>query len=208
MDANTLKNAFEPFFTTKPIGKGTGLGLSMAYGVVINHGGAITIESEVGKGTTVTIYFPSTNRAAPKLYDSENEKNTIRRKTKPDKIGRTGILLIDDEPLFQSSAKRLISKMGHEVFVADNGYEALETYEKNSAKITVVLLDMLMPGMNGKEIFYKLKLINPNVKVLIISGFDKDENVDGLLSHGAKGYLQKPFSSQALSRELETVIRG
>jgi PAS domain S-box-containing protein len=208
MDAETLRNAFEPFFTTKPMGKGTGLGLAMAYGVVMNHGGAITIESEVGKGTTVTIYFPSTDRSTSPFYHIEKQESGIPHRTRQDTIGRTGILLVDDEPLFQSSAQRLIRKMGHEVFIAENGHEALETYEKNRPKISVVLLDMLMPGMSGKDVFYKLKTINPEVKILIISGFDKDENVDTLLSDGANGYLQKPFNSQTLSRELETVIRG
>jgi PAS domain S-box-containing protein len=206
MDEETLKNAFEPFFTTKPIGKGTGLGLSMAYGVVVNHGGAITIDSEVGKGTTVTAYFPSTDRPTPKLVPNDCLEYSDQNHANREQVGRTGILLIDDEPLFRSSAKRLISKLGHEVFVAENGYEALEVYRLNSTRISVVLLDMLMPGMEGKEVFYKLKAINPKVKVVIISGFDKDENVDNLLSHGANGYLQKPFNSQVLSRQLEAVL--
>lgn len=206
MDGETLENAFEPFFTTKPIGKGTGLGLSMAYGVVANHGGAITIDSEVGKGTTVTAYFPSTDRPTPKFSRSGYLEYNAKSRTNRGQIGGTGILLVDDEPLFRSSAKRLISKLGHEVFVADNGYEALEVYRNNTTRISVVLLDMLMPGMEGKEVFYKLKAINPKVKIVIISGFDKDENVDDLLSHGAYGYLQKPFNSQALSRQLETVL--
>jgi PAS domain S-box-containing protein len=207
MDADTLKNAFEPFFTTKPIGKGTGLGLAMAYGVVINHGGAIAMESEVGKGTTVTVYFPSTDKPTPRLSDSVDDENSIGHHNNRDEIDKMGILLVDDEPLFQSSAKRLLNKMGHEVFVADSGYKALEMYDKNRAKISVVLLDMLMPGMDGTAVFHRLKKMNPQVKILIISGFDKDENVDKLISHGANGYLQKPFNRQALSNELETVIR-
>jgi PAS domain S-box-containing protein len=207
MDADTLKNAFEPFFTTKPIGRGTGLGLAMAYGVVINHGGAITIESEVGKGTTVTVYFPSTDKPTPRLSDTVDDENSIGHHNNRDEIDKMGILLVDDEPLFQSSAKRLLNKMGHEVFVADSGYKALEMYDKNRAKISVVLLDMLMPGMDGTAVFHQLKKMNPQVKILIISGFDKDENVDKLISHGANGYLQKPFNRQALSKELETVFR-
>ncbi|MBN1655935.1 MAG: response regulator [Deltaproteobacteria bacterium] len=207
MDAYTMRNAFEPFFTTKPIGKGTGLGLAMAYGVVTNHKGAITIESELGKGTTISVYFPSTDRPTPTLRSKENEENSFDHPARRDGVDGAGILLVDDEPLFQSSTKRLLTKMGHEVFVADSGYEALDLYGKNSEKIAVILLDMIMPGMDGKEVFYKLKKINPNAKILIISGFDKDDNVDRLLSHGAHGYLQKPFNMQTLSKELETIIR-
>lgn len=208
MDEDTLKNAFEPFFTTKPIGKGTGLGLAMAYGVTINHGGAIRIYSELGRGTTVTVYFPSTDKPIPKLADTTHEEITADHRTKQGDSGCTGVLLVDDEPLFQSSAKRLLHKLGYQVFVADSGYKALEIYYKNRASISIILLDMLMPGMDGKDVFYKLKDINPEIKVLIISGFDKDENVDQLLSQGANGYLQKPFNMQALSRELENVARA
>jgi PAS domain S-box-containing protein len=208
MDADTLKKAFEPFFTTKPIGKGTGLGLAMAYGVIANHGGAITIESQVGKGTVVTAYFPSTEKTTSSLGCFEDEENNINRGIEPDMNEQIVILLVDDEPLFQSAAKRLIQKMGHRVFVAESGEKAIEIFERKRNQISIVLLDMLMPGLSGTDTFYQLRGINPTVKILIMSGFDKDENVDRLLSEGAIGYLQKPFNSQDLSRELEAVVNG
>jgi PAS domain S-box-containing protein len=207
MDSETLKKAFEPFFTTKPTGKGTGLGLAMAYGVIANHGGAITLESEMGKGTVVTVYLPSTKESRIVLGDRKTrEESNLKGNRKPDASERGVVLLVDDEPLFQSSAKRLIHKMGHEVYVADSGDKALKIYENKRREISIVLLDMLMPGLSGSDTFYKLKEINPQAKILIISGFDKDDNVDRLLSNGASGYLQKPFTSQALSRYLEAVL--
>jgi CheY-like chemotaxis protein len=176
----------------------------------------------VGAGTEVTVYFPITKDTVAEPLESEYESedsytryNSAPVPRQPGVISPTHshpsndsrfILLVDDEPLFQSSARRLIHKMGYQVYVADSGDKALEIYQKNNQAISLILLDMLMPGLSGTDTFYKLKDINPQAKILIISGFDRDENVDRLLSNGASGYLQKPFSLNSLSREFDALI--
>jgi CheY-like chemotaxis protein len=207
MDSAVMANAFEPFFTTKAKGKGTGLGLSMAYGVIVNHGGSIKIDSEVGKGTAVTIYLPMFEAKLPRtVSQSDNEVEINRVKNDP-ATDHAVVLLVDDEPLFQSSAGRLLEKMGHTVYVAENGSVAVNIYKTNYDTISLVLLDMLMPGMDAPETFAKLKAINPRANILIISGFDKDENVEKLLNQGACGFIQKPFDTETFSTELTAALQ-
>jgi len=206
MDSATQAKAFEPFFTTKAKGKGTGLGLSMAYGVIVNHDGIIKVDSEVGKGTVVTIYLPILDAETQRILSqtvSEDETGPAKKKRHTD---RSVILLVDDEPLFQSSTRKLLKKMGHTVYVAENGRVAVDIYRMYHDTISLVLLDMLMPGMDGPETFIKLKEINPAVNILIMSGFDKDENVEKLLTQGACGYVQKPFDMETLSDELAAAL--
>ncbi len=207
MDSAIRANAFEPFFTTKAKGKGTGLGLSMAYGVIVNHDGTITIDSEVGKGTVVTIYLPTLDAETQRGISQAAGEVDIDRVAKKRPNDRAVILLVDDEPLFQSSTRRLLKKMGHTVYVAENGHIAVEIYKMYHDTISLVLLDMLMPIMDGPETFIKLKEIDPQVNILIISGFDKDENVEKLLTQGACGYIQKPFDMETLSNELAVALQ-
>ncbi len=207
MDSQIIANAFEPFFTTKAKGKGTGLGLSMAYGVITNHGGSITLDSKVGDGTVVTIYLPILDQKAQNTKfqtADEIETDRLARKHQSD---RSAILLVDDEPLFQSSIRRLLKKMGYTVYVAENGNIAIELYKIYRNAISLVLLDLLMPVMDGAETFVKLKEIDPDVNILITSGFEKDENVEKLLTQGACGYLQKPFDLETLSKRLAAVMQ-
>ncbi|MCP4603994.1 MAG: response regulator [Proteobacteria bacterium] len=196
MSRETLRKAFEPFFTTKPKGEGTGLGLSMVYGVVKNHGGAVTIDSEMGRGTTVTFILPVFEHA-------QQEQAENLSKMPSSKPARGGVLLVDDELIIRTSARRLLEKLGYTVFLAENGQIALEVYKKRRDLISLVLLDMIMPVMDGPETFQELLQINPEVKVVLLSGYSKDEKVEPLLDNGATGFIQKPFDLRILSNMLK-----
>jgi two-component system, cell cycle sensor histidine kinase and response regulator CckA len=201
IDAETLKNVFEPFFTTKPKGEGTGLGLAMVYGVVENHGGHVYIESEPGKGTRVVFLLPAATSVAPRKSSSSeipiDEKPYV-------KIENRCVLVIDDESVVRVSVRRLLERLGYRTLIAEDGKAALEIYKRNKDVISLVILDLIMPDMDGPETFEALKAVNPNVKVLLSSGYSKDEKIEALLNQGAIGFVQKPFDLQSLSHELNS----
>ena len=200
MKEGTIDRAFEPFFSTKKMGEGTGLGLSMVYGTITNHGGAVLIRSAENQGTAVTIYLP------------EYTRNTLRvaREPKPRQsiTAQQGlILLVDDEPLVRRSGKRIISQMGYSVLEATSGEEAVQKFTMSPTPIDVVLLDLIMPGMEGDEVFRQLREFDPNVKVIFVSAFSKDTvRVDNLLSEGALDFIQKPFSIGEIDRAIALAI--
>lgn len=184
MDKGTLERMFEPFYTTKGLGEGTGLGLSMVYGIMQQHGGYITCASERGQGTTFNLYFP----AVDELSDSNKE---ISDPT-PDCCGSETILLADDEELVREVGFRLLTSAGYTVLTAANGQEALGIYRQEGGRIALVVLDLLMPKMGGVQCLQELLTMDPNVKVLIASGYAEISAQD-LLATGAKGVVQKPF---------------
>jgi two-component system, cell cycle sensor histidine kinase and response regulator CckA len=201
MDAETLKNMFEPFFTTKPKGEGTGLGLAMVYGVVGNHGGHVYIESELGKGTMVVFLLPAVTAVAPQ----KPRPSEIPLEEKPYvKIEDRCVLVVDDEPVVRVSVRRLLERLGYRTLVAEDGKAALEIYKRNKDIISLIILDLIMPDMDGAETFGALKAMDPNVKVLLSSGYSKDEKIEALLSQGAIGFVQKPFDLRSLSLELNS----
>jgi two-component system, cell cycle sensor histidine kinase and response regulator CckA len=202
MDEATLQKAVEPFFTTKPEGKGTGLGLSMVYGTIRSHRGDIHIESQPGKGTTISIYLPSLNR---------------RRTTMPNlapwpslaaESSELSILVIDDEPMVLRSTRRVLQKMGYIVHSARDGEEALRQYKTHQSDIALVMLDMIMPDMDGSQVFSVLRQIDPGVKVLICSGYARDRKVETLLAGGARAFIQKPFDLELLSHTVKTILES
>ncbi len=199
MGRETLKMVFEPFFTTKPKGKGTGLGLSMVYGAIKNHGGAVYLDSRPGEGTVVTFLLP----AAPLQKNLEHKK---RRDTPVTYTGSGGVLLVDDEQIVRNSSKRLLERMGFSVFLAEDGNSAVDIYKTHRNSIVLVLLDQIMPVMDGNETFHALRKLDPEVKVLLCSGYAKDERIEQLLDQGACGFVEKPFDMQSLSRELSRVL--
>ena len=191
-----LSKIFEPFFTTKEVGKGTGLGLAAVYGSIKDHKGAIDVYSEPGIGTVFKLYLPLEKNAA----FSETTREELPEK------GTGRILVIDDEEFIRKSVSDLLSSLGYEVSVADGGKKALEIYAREKDLIDLVLLDMVMPEMNGKETFLKLREINPEVKVLFSSGFNKEGRTEELMALGAKGLIPKPYRLNELSRLIKTLI--
>jgi len=196
MDKATQKRIFDPFFTTKEMGRGTGLGLASAYGIIKNHDGIIKVASGKGEGTVFSIFLPASEMEVIKDKDSASE---ILK-------GHETILLVDDEDIIIDVGKELLRQMGHTVFVAKSGEASIELYEAKWEEIDMVILDMIMPEMGGGEIYEKLREINPDVKVLLSSGYSLDGQATEILERGCNGFLQKPFSMKGLSQKIREII--
>jgi CheY-like chemotaxis protein/anti-sigma regulatory factor (Ser/Thr protein kinase) len=196
MDPKTLDRIFEPFFTTKELGRGTGLGLASVYGIIKGHGGYVDVESEEGRGTTFKIYLPASNREIQKTIEV------------PDHIikGTGTILLVDDEEMVLEVGERFLKVMGYQVLTAREGREAIEVYQKHRDTIDLVLLDIIMPNMKGGEVFDRLKEINPEVKVLLSSGYSIDGEASQILERGGSGFIQKPFDMNQLSQSIRAML--
>jgi signal transduction histidine kinase len=193
MDSETLEHIFEPFFTTKPSGEGTGLGLSLVYGTVKSVGGAIKVHSQPNAGTTFKLLLPESEEL--EVRDAE----MVRR---PLQINQGKVLLVDDENLIRRTGARLLKKLGYDVILAQNGQEAIDIYQREKDHISLIILDLIMPLMDGAEAFIQLKRINPQAKILIASGYEKTKMVETILTHGAAGFIQKPFDIDELSQKL------
>jgi len=180
---------FEPFFSINESGRGTGIGLSIVYVTIKEHKGMIKLESEIGKGTSMSIYLPLPDAAG----GSEPDRKNYTYK------GEGSVLVIDDEALIRESASNLLRNMSYEVMTAVNGKEGVEVYRMNKDKISLVILDMLMPGLSGKETFARLREENPSLTVILSSGFSCDLDAQELLDSGAAGFIQKPYKSSDLA---------
>jgi signal transduction histidine kinase/CheY-like chemotaxis protein len=184
---------FEPFFTTKEKGRGTGLGLSMVYGTVQAHKGAIEVDSELGRGTVVTVYLPTTNASVPAAVPGLAPAPTALVPA-----GATLVMIVDDEPLVRAVTRRWIERAGYQAIDAANGREAVELYAQRLGEIRAVVLDMEMPVMGGAECFATLKRLDPTVRVVIASGFTTERDTQACLDAGALGFLEKPYAAQQL----------
>jgi len=201
MESDVLDRVFEPFFSTKSGDRGTGLGLSMVYGTVKNHGGTVNLSSRPGRGTTVSIFLP----AAP-VRRVDRRTNPALRPVKT--LGTGSVLIVDDEELIRRSAKRVLETLGYSVLMAENGEVALTVYEQNREDITLIVLDLTMPVMDGEETFYRLKAMDERVPILLASGHTREGKAEELLQAGAVGFVQKPFDVQKLSRRVLEATRG
>ena len=196
MDKETVERIFDPFFTTKEMGRGTGLGLASAYGIIKAHAGYIDVESKKGSGATFTVYLPSSGKEVQKLV-----------KTVEEVIEGTGtVLLIDDEEFILEVGQQLLEAMSYNVLTAKDGKEAIEIYKANSDKIELVILDMVMPRMGGAKVYEKMKEINPNVKVLLSSGYSIEGQAKEIMARGCDAFIQKPFGVQELSQKIREVL--
>jgi PAS domain S-box-containing protein len=197
ISSDNLSKIFEPFFTTKELGKGTGLGLSAVYGTIKKHHGAIKVYSEEGTGTVFHIYLP-------------NSISEIKKRLKPTEekfiTGKGNILLVDDEDIIRVTGSFMLTKMGYNVISVKNGEEAIKIFQKKHSQIDLVITDMIMPKMNGTETFYKLKEIDKNCKIIISSGFTKDENLKELKKEGLAGFIDKPFRAIELNKLITSIL--
>jgi two-component system, cell cycle sensor histidine kinase and response regulator CckA len=196
MDQTIQERIFDPFFTTKEPGRGTGLGLASAYGIIKNHGGVINVNSEKGEGTTFNIYLPA----------SEKEVVLEQKSTGHILKGFETVLFVDDEEMITEVAKELLELLGYKALIARSGKEAIRIYEENKKRIGMVILDMIMPDMNGGEAYDRMKDINPNVKVLLSSGYSTDGRVDEILDRGCNGFIQKPFKIKEFSQKMREIL--
>jgi two-component system cell cycle sensor histidine kinase/response regulator CckA len=196
MDRKTAARIFEPFFTTKEMGRGTGLGLASVYGIVKNHGGFITVYSEVGHGTTFHIYLPA----------SEKEVGEEKKPAREIMGGKETVFLVDDEETIIEVMEKALLLTGFKVLVARGGEEAVEVFKKNRERIDIVILDMIMPGMGGGKVFDALRAIQPGVKVVLSSGYSIDGEASQIMARGCNGFIQKPFGIKELSQKIREVM--
>jgi len=192
MSDEVKSRIFEPFFTTKPPGKGTGLGLSTVYGLVKSYGGFIKVYSEVGKGTKFSIYLP--------VY-----KETKGKENRIEVVKKTGtLLLIDDEEEIRMIGKEILEAEGFKVFVAGDGIEGINIYKEHKDEIDFVILDLNMPKMSGKETLAELLLINPEVKVIIATGYITEQEREEI--QGVAGFIEKPFDITKLIQLISSLL--
>ena len=170
--------------------------MASAYGIVKNHGGVITVYSEKGHGSTFNIYLPASTR---KVAEDSRPEGTLLR-------GTGTVLLVDDEEMIIEVACELLARLGYKVLIAGSGREAVEVYEKNRGKIDIVILDMIMPDMNGSQAFDRIRKIDPEARVLLSSGYSINGQATEILNRGCQGFIQKPFRIEDLSLKLREVI--
>ncbi len=196
MDKATMARIFEPFFTTKGMGRGTGLGLASVYGIVKNHRGAVDVFSEPGRGARFVIYLPAGQSVGLPMVQVQESVVT----------GRENVLIVDDEPCVAQVASEMVAMLGYNVMTAGDGWQAVDLFRRNGASL--VLLDMIMPGVSGGEIFDRLRKIDPEVKVLLASGYSLDDQARRIMERGCSGFIQKPFDLKRLSHKIREVLDG
>lgn len=197
IETSRLNKIFEPFYSTKKDKSGSGLGLAMAYNIIRIHGGFITVDSQPGRGSVFTVYLPAVN-----TEDSEQTGQTEHAVH----TGEGTILVIDDEPVIRELASEILKDCGYSVLTAAEGTEAVAIYRENGQSIKLVLLDLTMPGMSGIETFAELQKIDPDVTVLMSSGFVHDERIGKAASSGAAGFIHKPYTMDKLSETVHRIL--
>jgi signal transduction histidine kinase/CheY-like chemotaxis protein len=198
MDPALISKIFDPFFTTKKRGKGTGLGLSSVYGIVKSHDGYINADSQPGRGSTFHIYLPVSHKQTAQILQPDNSIIT----------GSETILIIDDEPDILEIGKEMLEVLGYQVHSARNGSEAIDLYTKHKDRIHLVILDMVMPVMSGEQVYDSLIEINPDIRVLVSSGYSQSGPAEKILQKGCNGFIQKPFKIQLLSQAIRQVLNA
>jgi len=199
IDDEVITRIFDPFFTTKARSQGTGLGLATAYGIIKSHKGIFKVKSTLGKGSAFMFFLPAkeTNIAAGKVPE---EKKRIFN-------GKGTILLVDDEKGVIEVCSEMLETLGYQVKAVSNGLDALEVLKINNRKIDLVILDMVMPRMNGEETFEKIRTLDPNMRVLVSSGYSRETEIEKMMEKGCNEFILKPFDMEALSEKLNTVFK-
>ncbi len=198
MDGETRERIFDPFFSTKAMGRGTGLGLATVYGIVRGHRGIINVYSEPGRGTTFTLYLPASEKTALVEEAEEQDDHSAR--------GTETILLVDDEVMVLDVNRELLEFLGYTVHTAGSGQEAVALYVAKKDEIDLVILDMIMPGISGSGAFDQLREINPDVKVILSSGYSLNGEARDIMDRGCDSFLQKPFHLHQLLRKIRNLL--
>jgi len=196
MDEDTSQQIFDPFFTTKKKGRGTGLGLASVYGIINNHDGFIVVNSEVDIGTTFNIHLPLTDKKA--LPEASATGDLIN--------GTETVLLVDDEEMIRDVGQAMLEKLGYRLFMAASGEQALHLIKHNGHEIDLVILDLIMPGLDGGKTFDLIKEIRPNLPVILASGYAIDGQANEIIKKGCNGFIQKPYNIADLSQKVREVL--
>jgi len=200
MDQETLAQIFEPFFTTKGVGAGTGLGLSTVYGIVRQNNGFINVYSEPGHGTTFKVYLPR--------CEADAAQDQAETAAKPLQRGSETVLLVEDEKAILDTGKAILEYLGYSVLTAGTPGEAIRLVQDHPGDIQLLISDVVMPEMNGRELVERLMAMNPGLKCLYISGYTSSVIAHrGVLDEGVN-FIQKPFSVQALASKVREVLEG
>ena len=200
MDPATQARIFEPFFTTKEVGKGTGLGLATVYGIVKQHEGWIDVASQVGQGSTFSVFFPATSEAVRELAPEAAPTAPVSR-------GQETILVVEDEPVLRDMAHLILAECGYRVLEAGNGRQALEVWERDPDGIDLVLTDMVMPeGISGMDLAQKLLATRPTLKVIFASGYSMDDTAPDFIRQGHAAFLQKPYTHVTLAKAVRDCL--
>ncbi len=194
---HVLPRIFDPFFTTKEVGQGTGLGLTVAYGIIKAHGGWIDVQSEVGRGTQFHLYLPMAT--LPRTPHTEPIEEEVQG-------GQETILLIEDEETIREVGRQMLSSLGYRVLTAGDGQQGIALYAARHSEIDLILLDVVMPRLNGPETFQQLRRINPQAKILLITGYSPEQVAAELLAQGALGIVQKPYERKELARAVRQAL--
>ena len=196
IDEKIKDKIFDPFFTTKKVGRGAGLGLAMVYGIIKGHGGMINVHTSPGHGTTFNIYLPASQQAV------------VQEIAAPAAIvgGTETILVVDDEGTILKVCGELLESIGYRTYTVESGKEAVAVYMEKGKEIDLVILDMIMPGMSGAEAFDRLREINPDIRVLLSSGYSMNSEAKHIMDRGCNGFLQKPFLLERLSGKIRDLL--
>lgn len=196
MDETTRQQIFDPFYTTKEKGHGIGLGLASAYGIIKNHGGFITVSSEVGQGTTFNILLPVSENAPQRKISVQ--ENIVK--------GSETVLLVDDEITVIEAARAMLAFLGYHVILAQNGEHAVDTFLRKADEIDLVILDLIMPGMDGGKVFDRIRQIKPAMRVILSSGYAISGPAEEIMRRGCDGFIQKPYNISELSQIVRKVL--
>ena len=199
MDPGTLERVFEPFFTTKGLSRGTGLGLASVYGIVKAHDGYIEVDSTEGVGTVFELFFPAL------VSPEEHDETTCVTEPLVHGKGET-VLIVDDEETVLEVACEILKTLGYVPLPAASGEEAITLFQEHAGRIDAVLLDMIMPGMSGGEVFDQIKKMDPSVKILLSSGYSLNEQASSILERGCDGFIQKPYQATELAGKLWALL--
>ncbi|BBO68174.1 hypothetical protein DSCA_21040 [Desulfosarcina alkanivorans] len=203
MDEKTVERIFEPFYTTRPMGEGTGLGLASVFGIIKKHQGIITVDSQVGRGSTFSIYLPAA-RILQKP-PAQDKLRVISSGTLPEK-GSGTILVVDDEEYILNADKAMLNELGYEVLLANGGKEAIRVFEENKDRINMLILDLIMPDLGGEIVFERVKSSRPDMRVILSSGYSIEGQAALLLKKGCDGFIQKPYNLNQLAQKIKEIL--
>jgi CheY-like chemotaxis protein len=198
MTPEVMEKIFDPFFTTKEVGKGTGLGLATVIGIVKSHGGFLTVQSEIGVGTTFSVYLPAAQDAGAEAVTKDEAPIS----------GGQGelVLVVDDEPPIREALVRTLTANGYRAYTAEDGSDALALYFQRRSEISLVITDIAMAQMDGVALVRALRKLDPKVRVIVSSGHFQKENIVVLEGLGVKSFLDKPYTADKLLRAVGTAL--
>jgi len=196
MEPQVLSHIFEPFYTTKEVGRGTGMGLAVVFGIIQNHEGNIIVQSQKNVGTTFKVYFPKTEG---ELEEQSHDSNESAR-------GNEKILFVDDEKILTTLADKMLKSLGYEVMTFNSSLKAFEQFKQNPSYFDLIITDQTMPGMTGLELSQEILVVNPDIPIILCTGFSSTVNEEQALASGISGYLLKPLKKKEIAIKIRELL--